>query len=91
MLVVPDSWVEWFVDKFGVELCELYAPPFNFQRTGCVCCPYGLDVGKELETLCEHDARSFDFALRLWKPVYDEYAKLGYRGIKNTGEKNDNN
>lgn len=83
LLVVPDSFVEWFVEKFEVELCELYKPPFNFRRTGCIGCPYALDVGKELEVLRKYDNRTFDFAINLWKPIYGEYARLGYRGLDN--------
>lgn len=79
LLVVSDDWENWFVNKFNIRLCELYYPPFNFKRTGCKGCPFSIDLQEQLTTMelylpderiqCEH----------IWKPVYDEYRRIGFR------------
>ena len=34
LLVVDDDFEDWFINKFQIQLCRLYYPPFNFERTG---------------------------------------------------------
>lgn len=34
LLVVDDEFENWFINKFNIQLCRLYYPPFNFKRTG---------------------------------------------------------
>lgn len=81
--VVSDEFENWFVEKYRIELCKLYYPPYNFERTGCKGCPYALNLQEELETmerLMPNERKQCEF---IWKPVYDEYRKLGYRLSKN--------
>lgn len=81
LLIVSDDWCNWFIEQEKIELCELYKPPFNFYRTGCIGCPFAINLADELETLAKHDVRGFNIAVALWKPVYTEYFKIGYRGL----------
>lgn len=76
---VSDEWEDWFVKTYDVELCELYYPPYNFKRTGCKGCPYSLDLEHQLEVMARlmpNERRQCEI---IWKPVYDEYRRLGYR------------
>lgn len=79
LLVVDDSWEEWFIKEHNIQLCELYLPPFNFKRTGCAGCPFALDLESQLETmerLLPNQRRQCEI---IWKPVYDEYRRINYR------------
>lgn len=51
LLVVNDSFEEWFIKKYNIELCKLYYPPYYFNRTGCKGCPYSLDLQRQLEVM----------------------------------------
>ena len=77
---VTKEWEEWFIKTYDIRLCKLYYPPFNFERTGCKGCPFSLNLQEQLEvmTRCGMDAerRQCEY---LWKPVYDEYRRIGYR------------
>jgi len=79
LIVVNEEWEEWFINKYNVKLCELYYPPYNFKRTGCVGCPYSLQLQKNLLTLKKLLPNEYKRAINLWKPVYDEYVRIGYR------------
>ena len=77
--VVDEQWEDWFIKKYNIQLCKLYKPPYNFKRTGCRGCPFALDLQEQLDTmamLLPHEKKICEF---LWKPVYDEYRRLGYR------------
>ena len=77
--VVSAEWEQEFIKREKIELCPLYYPPFNFKRTGCVACPYSLEIQEELNNLYKFLPNEYYKAIRLWKPVYDEYIRLGYR------------
>ena len=77
--VVSNEWEEWFVKKFNIELCELYYPPYNFERTGCKGCPFALHLQEQLdlmEKLLPNERKQCEF---IWQPVYEEYRRIGYR------------
>lgn len=76
---MSDEWVNWFVDKFDMKLCDLYGSEYGFKRTGCVCCPFSLDLEKQLDTLEKLLPNERKRAEYIWKPVYDEYRRIGYR------------
>lgn len=90
LIKVDDTWENWFVDKIEKEkdsriLCELYYQPFNFKRTGCKGCPFSLDLQEQLDTmelLLPNEKRQCEI---IWKPIYDEYRRIGYR-LKKRGE-----
>ena len=77
--VVSDEWEEEFIKRYNVQLCELYYPPYNFKRTGCKGCPFALDLQKQLLVMKKLLPNEYKQCLILWKPVYDEYVRLGYR------------
>ena len=79
LLPVSDSFVDEFVRQNGVELCELYYPPYSFERTGCKGCPYNTELQEQLDVmsaLLPAEKRQCEI---IWKPVYDEYRRIGYR------------
>ena len=77
--VVSDEWEKEFVKRNNVKICKLYYPPYNFKRTGCVACPYALNIQEELNRLYKYLPNEYKKALMIWKPVYDEYIRIGYR------------
>jgi 3'-phosphoadenosine 5'-phosphosulfate sulfotransferase (PAPS reductase)/FAD synthetase len=79
---VTHDWEDWFIEKYGIQLCKLYYPPYNFRRTGCKGCPFALDLQQTLETLERYFPNERAQCEIIWRPVYDEYRRLGYR-IKN--------
>ena len=77
--VVTNEWMDWFIEKEGIKLCKLYYEPFNFKRTGCKGCPFSLDLQHQLdvmEKLLPNENKQCEL---IWKPVYEEYGRLGYR------------
>ena len=77
--VVTNEWIDWFIEKEGIKLCKLYYEPFNFKRTGCKGCPFSLDLQHQLdvmEKLLPNENKQCEL---IWKPVYEEYRRLGYR------------
>ena len=74
-----DEWCDWFIEKYNIKLCKLYYPPFNFKRTGCSGCPFALELQDQLEIMKELLPIDYARCERIWKPVYDEYRRLGYR------------
>lgn len=68
-----------FVKAYGVRLASLYYPPFNFERTGCSGCPFNSELENDLEILGRLLPAERKKAEAIWKPVYDEYVRLGYR------------
>ena len=79
LIVVSEEWEEEFIEKEKIILCKLYYPPYNFRRTGCRACPYAIELQKELEKLKAFMPHEYKAAELLWKPVYDEYRRIGYR------------
>lgn len=83
LIVVTEQWINWFVKEYKVELSALYYPPFSFERTGCKGCPFNLHLQDDLdvmERLLPAEKKQCEY---IWKPVYDEYRRLGYRLRKN--------
>lgn len=76
---MTEEWGNRFIKKYNIKLCELYYPPFNFKRTGCLCCPFSLDIDHQLEILKKHDLKTYKQANILWRPVFEEYKNTGYR------------
>ena len=79
MAPLTKDWEDWFIDKYCVEICPIYYPPFNFGRTGCKGCPFALNLQDELDTLERFFPNERKQCEIIWKPVYDEYRRLGYR------------
>lgn len=77
--VITDEFEEEFIKRENIELCELYYPPYNFTRTGCIGCPFNKDIQQDLTTMYKLLPKEYKQCLHIWKPVYDEYIRVGYR------------
>lgn len=80
------KWEDWFIEKYNVKICEIYKSPYNFERTGCKGCPFALHLQRELDTLERFFPNERKQCEIIWKPVYDEYRRLGYRLRKDDGQ-----
>ena len=69
----------WFINAYGIEICDIYKPPYNAIRTGCKGCPFALYLQDELDYLEEFFLAERKQCEYIWKPVYDEYRRIGYR------------
>ena len=49
--MVDDDWENEFIKRNNIQLCKLYYPPFNFDRTGCKGCPFALKLQEQLDTM----------------------------------------
>lgn len=76
---ISQEWEQWFIEKYNIPLCKLYYPPYNFKRTGCKGCPFNLYLQKDLETMQTYFPNERKQCEDIWKPVYDEYRRIGYR------------
>ena len=82
---ITKEWEEWLIETYHIEICDIYKPPYNFVRTGCKGCPFARNLQKELDTLEEFFPQERKQCEIIWKPVYDEYRRIGYR-LKPLGE-----
>ena len=76
---ITKDWEEWFIKSFNIKICDIYKPPYNFDRTGCKGCPFALHLQNELDVLEKYFPNERKQCEAIWKPVYDEYRRLGYR------------
>lgn len=76
---VTNEWEEWFIKEHNIKLCVLYYEPYNFQRTGCKGCPFNINLQNELQTLERYFPSERRQCEIIWKPVYDEYRRIGYK------------
>ena len=83
---VNDDWMEWYIKERDIKLCKLYYPPYNFQRTGCKGCPFAIHLQDELEVMEKYFPNERKQCELIWKPVYEEYRRIGYR-LKRIEEK----
>lgn len=81
--VVDESFENWFLKIYKIKLCKLYYPPYNFKRTGCKGCPFDKFLQKDLDILEKFFPNEYKQCETIWKPVYDEYRRIGYRLRKN--------
>ncbi len=79
LIPVTKEWEDWFIKKYNVEICDIYKEPYNFPRTGCKGCPFALHLQEELDTLEKYFPAERKQCEIIWKPVYDEYRRIGYR------------
>lgn len=77
--VVSKDFEEWYIKQRNIKLCELYYPPYNFERTGCKGCPYSLHLQEQLNTMAILLPAERKQCEMIWKPVYEEYRRIGYR------------
>ena len=79
MVSLTKEWEEWFIKEFNIKICDIYKPPYNFTRTGCKGCPFALKLQNELDTLEKFFPTERKQCESIWKPVYEEYRRIGYR------------
>jgi len=85
MSVCTKEWEDWYIKTREIELCQLYNPPYNFVRTGCKGCPFTIDLQDLLDTLYIYLPEEKKQCEYIWKEVYDEYRRIGYRLRKHKG------
>ena len=85
LTAVDKEWEEYFIQTQNIRLCKLYYPPYNFERTGCKGCPYNVGLQQTLDTLAQYFPAERKQCEYIWKPVYEEYRRLGYR-LKRKGQ-----
>lgn len=76
---VSTDWENWFIEKYNIKLCDLYYEPYNFERTGCKGCPFNPNLQEQLSTMSTYFPTERKQCEIIWKPVYDEYRRIGYR------------
>lgn len=79
LVAVTKDWEKWFIDKYQVDLPILYYPPYNFERTGCKGCPFAPKLQQNLDIMEKYFPSERKQCEIIWKPVYDEYRRIGYR------------
>ena len=79
LAVVSDEWEDWLIEKEKIALCPLYLHPYNFKRTGCAGCPFNLHLQEQLETMSMFLPAERRRCEIIWKKVYDEYRRIGFR------------
>lgn len=79
LVAVSDDWEEWLIKEKHIEICAIYLPPFNFKRTGCKGCPFNPTLQRELDTLERLLPSERRQCEQIWRPVYAEYRRIGYR------------
>lgn len=79
LVPLTKEWEDWYIKERNIQLCELYYPPYNFQRTGCKGCPFTLQLQQDLDVLDRFFPLERKQCEIIWKPVYNEYRRIGYR------------
>lgn len=79
LAIMSTDWVDWFIKEHNIQLCKLYYPPYNFKRTGCKGCPFSLDLQEQLSLMEVYMPAERKQCEIIWKPVYEEYRRIGYR------------
>lgn len=79
LVVITKAWEEWFIKEYQIDICKIYLPPYNFDRTGCKGCPYNRHLQQHLDILEKFFPAEREQCEIIWKPVYDEYRRLHYR------------
>lgn len=85
---VGNDFIDMHIKVQGLRLCEVYYAPYNFSRTGCVGCPFTLKLQDQLDILEKLMPDEKKKAEIIWKPVYKEYRKIGYRLRKDDNQLN---
>lgn len=79
LVAITKEWEEWFIKAYNVKICAIYYPPYSLKRTGCKGCPFAPDLQSQLDMFEKFFPNERKQCEIIWKPVYDEYRRLGYR------------
>lgn len=80
------QWEDWFIEKYNISISDIYNEPYNRERTGCKGCPFAIDLQEELDMLEKFFPEERKQCEIIWKPVYEEYRRIGYRLKKDKNE-----
>lgn len=76
---ISKKWEEWFIEEYNIDISDIYRSPYNLERTGCKGCPFAIHLQKELDMLEQFFPNERKQCELIWKKVYDEYRRIGYR------------
>jgi len=79
LVPVTKEWEDWFIKTYNIEISDIYKEPYCLPRTGCKGCPFAMNLQKELDMLEKFFPAERKQCEIIWKPVYDEYRRIGYR------------
>lgn len=79
LVLVTKDWEDWFINEYNIKICDIYKDPYNFPRTGCKGCPFASNLQHELDMLEKFFPNERKQCEAIWKPVYEEYRRIGYR------------
>lgn len=79
LYTVSKDFIDTFVQKYTIQLCSLYYPPYNFERTGCKGCPFNMKLKQDLEKMKELLPNEYKQCQIIWRKVYEQYKNLDYR------------
>lgn len=88
LAIISKEWENWFISEYNIKICDIYNPPYNFDRTGCKGCPFNPKLQDSLDILEKYFPNERKQCEIIWKPVYKEYRRLGYR-LKKEDTNND--
>jgi len=83
---VTKEFTNWYREIRNIRLCDLYYPPYNLERTGCVGCCYNVYLQRDLDMMAMLLPRERERAERIWAKPYAEMRRIGYRLRKNDGQ-----
>jgi len=86
LVPVTKEWEDWFINEYDIDISDIYKPPYSLHRTGCKGCPFALNLQDELDMLKHFFPNEYKQCEAIWKPVYDEYRRIGYRLRKPDGQ-----
>lgn len=64
-----DDDVEEFIQKYNIPLSKAYTE-YGMKRTGCMGCPYALNIAKDLEVLWNYEPQRYKASMFFLKDVY---------------------
>ena len=76
---INEEFENYLINKYNLKISELYYSPYNFKRTGCKGCPFAINLQQELDTLEKLLPIEKIQCEAIWKPIYEEYRRIGYR------------
>lgn len=79
LAIVSKAWEDWLIEHYNIQICDIYKEPYNFERTGCKGCPFAINIQHELDILEKFFPKERKQCELIWKPVYEEYRRIGYR------------
>lgn len=64
-----DDDIEEFIQKYNIPLSKAYTD-YGLKRTGCMGCPFALDIENNLKVLWEHEPNRYKASMFFLKDVY---------------------